>query len=906
MRVRCSVSPRVPGVTAHSHRRTAVLAAAAFVVAGFVGSASTAQARTPVGAADASPRFVAIADPGNSDPQSPGPSPRYIVRLRTRQSLQAAVTAEGAHGDSVDTVWNEALHGFTATLSGDDVRRLRRDPNVTAIEPDSVVTLATDQPSAPWGLDRVDQHALPLSTSYSYDTNGSAVDAYIVDSGIRSTHREFAGRIVRGMYVDFGDPTGIEDCNGHGTHVAGTIGGTTFGVAKGASLIPVKVFPCGGSTTTSAVIAGLDWIISDHAAGVPAVANMSLGGLPSDALDAAVNAVIADGVTVVVAAGNASSDSCTFSPARVAAAITVGASQVDDGVAEYSNYGPCNDLFAPGSSILSAWNTSDTASMMLSGTSMATPHVTGAVARLLQGSHLASPAQVWAALDAAATPNALTATYGGDPNKLVYLTAPRGTSAPSAPWAVAGVAADEQVALTWQAPWFDDSLPITDYAVQLRAVGAPWSTFADGVSAARGATVTNLINGTTYEFRVAAINAVGIGALSAQVSIAPSKDGASLTPRAAFTALPPLRVFDTRPGEAQGAVQVRQLRYGGANVLSLRVAGVGGVPVAGVGAVSLNVTVVDPIEAGFVTVYPCGQRPLASNLNYLAGQTVPNAVITPVSADGNICLFSSADTYVLADINGWFPTGAGLTPVTPARLFDTRPGEAGGAVPVDQQPYGDLRVHITGVAGVPNSGVAAVSLNVTVVDPSEAGFVTVYPCGQRPPTSNLNYTAGQTVPNAVITPVSADGNICLYSSAGAYLLADINGWFATGAGLNALIPARLFDTRPEQTQGAMVVDQQSYGDLRVHITGVAGVPMSGVAAVSLNVTVVGPGEAGFVTVYPCGQRPPTSNLNYTAGQTVPNAVITPVSADGNICLYSSATAYLLADINGWFAASTAA
>ncbi len=816
------------------------------------------------------------------------------------------MVAEAAHGDSVDTVWNGALNAFTATLSGDDVRRLRRDPNVTAIEPDSVVNLTTDQGGAPWGLDRVDQRALPLSTTYSYDTTGSGVNAYIVDSGIRSSHREFAGRIVRGMYVDFGDGTGIEDCNGHGTHVAGTIGGTTFGVAKGASLIPVKVFACSGNTTTSAVIAGLDWIISDHVAGVPAVANMSLGGQTSDALDAAVNAVIADGVTVVVAAGNASSDSCKFSPSRVTAAITVGASQVDDGVAAYSNFGPCNDLFAPGSSILSAWNTSDTASVMLSGTSMATPHVVGAVARLLQGSHLASPAQVWAALDAAATPNALSATYGGDPNKLLYLTAPRGTSAPSAPWAVAGVAGDEQVALTWQAPWFDDSLPIADYAVQLRATGAPWSTFADGASAMTGATVTGLVNATTYEFRVAAINAVGIGALSAQVSLTPSKDGASLALRAAFTALLPQRVFDTRPGEAQGAVQVHQLRYGGANVLSLRVTGVGGVPVGGVGAVSLNVTVADPVAAGFVTVYPCGQRPLASNLNYLAGQTVPNAVITPVSADGNICLYSSADTYILADINGWFATGAGLTPVTPTRLFDTRPGEAQGAVPVGQQPYGDLQVHITGVAGIPTSGVGAVSLNVTVVGPSDAGFVTVYPCGQRPLASNLNYLAGQTVPNAVITPVSADGNICLYSSAGAYLLADINGWFATGTGLTALMPARLFDTRPAQTQGAMVVDQQSYGDLQVHITGVAGIPTSGVAAVSLNVTVIGPSTAGFVTVYPCGQRPLTSNLNYTIGQTVPNAVITPVSADGNICLYSSATAYLLADINGWFASSPTA
>ena len=781
MRDRRSVPPLRAGMTARSHRHLALLTVAAFFAATFVGSAATARAAAPAGGtAGPDAPFVAVLAPHDTSPESPGPTPRYIVRLRTRQTLINAVATEAVHGDTVEAVWNKALTGFAATLSGDDVRRLRLDPNVTSIEPDSVVALADDQAGGPWGLDRVDQRSLPLNTTYSYDTTGSGVTAYIVDSGIRSTHREFAGRILRGVNV-VGDGYGIEDCNGHGTHVAGTIGGTTYGVAKGVSLIPVKVFACSGSTTTSAVIAGLDWIINDHAAGVPAVANMSIGGQVSDALDAAVNAVIADGVTVVVAAGNASSDSCNSSPSRVAAAITVGASQVDDGVAAYSNYGPCNDLFAPGTNILSAWNASDTASLALSGTSMATPHVTGAVARLLQGSHLASPAQVWAALDAAATPDALTGTYGGDPNKLLFLTAPHGSSVPGVPWALNGDVGDRTVALTWVAPWFDDSLPVTDYAVQQRTMGGPWSTVADGVSGATGATVTGLANGTSYQFRVAGVNAVGIGALSATISLTPSATGPASAPRPAFTALPPRRVFDTRPGEVQGAVPVHQLRYGGSNVLSLRITGVAGVPISGVGAVSLNVTVVGPTEAGFVTVYPCGQRPLTSNLNYTTDQTVPNAVITPVSADGNICLFSSANAYLIADINGWFATGTGLTPLTPARLFDTRPGEAQGAVPVDQRPYGDLQVHITGAAGVPISGVGAVSLNVTVVGPTEAGFVTVYPCGQRPLTSNLNYTTDQTVPNAVITPVSADGNICLFSSANAYLIADIDGWLAAGS-----------------------------------------------------------------------------------------------------------------------------
>ncbi len=233
-------------------------------------------------------------------------------------------------------------------------------------------------------------------------------------------------------------------------------------------------------------------------------------------------------------------------------------------------------------------------------------------------------------------------------------------------------------------------------------------------------------------------------------------------------------------------------------------------------------------------------------------------------------------------------------------LFDTRSTEPQGVVAVAKQQYGDLRVKVAGVADLPLAGIGAVSLNVTVVDPVDAGFVTVYPCGERPQTSSLNYTAGQIVPNAVIAPVSPDGEICLYSSAGADLVADINGWFATGAGFTALQPTRVFDTRSTEPQGVVAVAKQQYGDLRVKVAGVADLPLAGIGAVSLNVTVVDPVDAGFVTVYPCGERPQTSSLNYTAGQIVPNAVIAPVSPDGEICLYSSAGADLVADINGWF------
>jgi subtilisin family serine protease len=868
------------------------------------GSVGRAQADSTATHGKSEGRFVAVQLP-TSNVVASGPSPRYIVRMRTKQATKDAVAVESANGAKVDTTWSNALNGFVATLSTDSFRRLRRDPNVASIEPDSVVTISTDQSNPPWGLDRIDQSTLPLSNGYSYDTDGAGVTAYIVDSGIRTTHSEFAGRISRGMFVDFGDGIGIEDCVGHGTHVAGTIGGTRYGMAKAVTLVPVKVFACTGSTTTSAIIAGLDWIVADHTPGVPAVANMSLGGSPSDALDAAVNAAIADGVTVVVAAGNSSSDSCDFSPARVPGAITVGASEIDDRVATYSNYGGCNDVFAPGSKILSAWNTGDNAAATLSGTSMATPHVTGAVARLLQTSPIASPAEVWATIAAASTTDVLSGTYGGDPNKLLHVAGHPAPAVPNAPRTLTGVAGSAQVALTWVAPWFDSSLPVTDYVVQYRLAADPWSTFADGVVGAPAATVTGLASNTNYQFRVAAVNAIGIGVLGASISLTTLDSGAPAEPpptstQTQFTALAPARLFDTRPGEASGMVSVRKAVYGGGNVLSVKITGAAGVPSSGVSAVSLNVTVVRPVAAGFVTVYPCGDRPLASSVNFAADQTVPNAVVASLSPAGTLCFFSSADAYLVADINGWFASGSGYTALPPVRAFDTRPGEAQGAVTVTQQPYGDLRVKITGVAGVPMSGAGAVSLNVTVVDPVAAGFVTVYPCGDRPVASNLNYTAGQVASNAVIAPLSPDDEVCFFSSTAAHLVADVNGWFATGSAFSVLAPARVFDTRPGQAQGAVNVSQQPYGELRVRIAGATGVPASGVSAVSLNVTVVDPTSAGFVTVYPCGDRPLASNLNFVLGETVPNAVITPLSADGDVCFYSSANANLVVDINGWF------
>jgi len=311
-------------------------------------------------------------------------------------------------------IYDAAINGFAGFLTGDQVCVLQKRGNVLDVELDQVVTIDAVQSGATWGLDRIDQQSLPLNSTYSYTFSGAGVDAYVIDTGILGTHSEFAGRMGSG-YSAISDGNGTTDCNGHGTHVAGTIGGTTYGVAKQATLIPVRVFGCTGSTTNSAIIGGINWAITDHLPGVKAVANMSLGGGASSALDSAVNNLISDGVTVVVAAGNSKQDACKSSPARVPAAITVAASDRNDVFASFSNRGRCVDIIAPGVAIDSAWFSGTTAVNSISGTSMASPHVAGAVARALSANRSVTQVLV------EASTGKVTRVPTGTPNKLLYI-----------------------------------------------------------------------------------------------------------------------------------------------------------------------------------------------------------------------------------------------------------------------------------------------------------------------------------------------------------------------------------------------------------------------------------------------------------------------------------------------------
>ncbi|MEV6754195.1 S8 family peptidase [Streptomyces sp. NPDC051214] len=387
---------------------------------------STATAATLFGAATALPAQAAPAEgtvigAGSADAVKGS----YIVTLKKSSGFKAASTQGkgliSEYGGSVKKTFRSALDGYTVELSAAEARRLAADPAVASVEQNRTVRADATQTNAPWGLDRIDQTSLPLSGTYTYpDTAGSGVTAYVIDTGVRITHSEISGRAVNGYDAVDGDST-AQDGNGHGTHVATTIAGKTYGVAKKAKIVAVRVLDNNGSGTTAGVIAGIDWVTSNHAAGAPAVANMSLGGGASTTLDNAVKNSIADGVSYAVAAGNEGVNASSSSPARVPAAITVGATSNTDAKASWSNYGSVLDIFAPGVSIKAGWNTGDTATNTISGTSMATPHVAGAAAIYLAGHTSATPAQVSSALVNGATTGKVTSPGSGSPNRLLKI-----------------------------------------------------------------------------------------------------------------------------------------------------------------------------------------------------------------------------------------------------------------------------------------------------------------------------------------------------------------------------------------------------------------------------------------------------------------------------------------------------
>jgi len=432
---------------------------------------------------------------------------RYILQFTPETAASQEAATHLQRGMAVHSVLTEVFSGEIADLTPAQVKALRLNPRVSIIEADTPVSADATQSPVTWGLDRIDQRNRPLSNSYSYDRTGSGVKAYVVDSGI-AAHSDFGNRVALGSnaYSGVNDGRGTTDCDGHGTHVAGTIGGTTYGVAKAVTLVPVRVLDCSGGGTASGVINGLNWIIRNHAANAPAVANVSLGLPPNDLVDDAVRATIADGVTVVVAAGNNAGNACNRSPSRVTNALTVGAVDAADERAWFSNTGSCVDLFAPGVSITS--NALNGSTAVLSGTSMATPHVAGAAALLLSESPSDSPATIATTLLARSVTGVLSEIEDGSPNRLLNTGAVLPLVTPAAP---TDVRATTPTTSSTTVSWTRSVTPeVLDQTVNIY-INDSFARSTVVPANSTSTSFTSLTVGQSYTFTVQARNALGLG-----------------------------------------------------------------------------------------------------------------------------------------------------------------------------------------------------------------------------------------------------------------------------------------------------------------------------------------------------------------------------------------------------------
>lgn len=807
----------------------------------------------------------------------------YIVTFRSGLSSRAAAPAAlparaQGRARTIDRVMQAAIVPLTAA----EAAAVAKNPSVATVQKDRIIHKTGTQTPAPWHLDRLDGRQTPYDGSYTSANDGAGVRVYVIDSGIARNHQEFAAASVADGVDYVKDGRGTSDCDGHGTFVSSMVVGRTYGTAKAATLVPMRVLNCTGDGLTSSFIDAANAIVTMHPQGVPGVVNMSLGDLGTG-LNAAAQGLIDHGFTVVVAAGNNHWDACNETPASLPAAITVTATNQSDAQSWFSNTGSCVDVYAPGENVTGASHIATTATTTMSGTSMASPLVAGAAAQVLAFHPTWAPAQVWADLRLRAVGGAVPNASPGTPNLLLNV-GPLGTMA-GGPVIVGSTATQSQLSI--DSAW--SVAPDSTGAYQWFRAGVP-------IPGATGPTYTTADSDLNQPITVS-VTASKQG-YQPRTALSPAFTPTMPATPGTFRALTPARLLDTREGIGAGGP------VAGNSTVTLQVAGRGGVPV-GASAVVVNLTVTQPGASGFLTAHAQGTGvPGVSNVNFTRGQTVSNLATVPLSADGRVSLeyASVANGHLVADVQGFVVGGTAeapgaVVPVAPQRMLDTRFSGAVGA-------GGEVDLPATGRAGVP-AAASAVILNVTVVDPMAGGFVTAYPGGTAAPgASNLNFVAGQTVANLVVVKVGPGGTVRLRNGANApvHLVADIQAYViagqATASGaLVPVTPTRAIDTRANVGAGGPVGPRSSF---TVNVARQAGLPANVQGAVT-NLTAVETTADGYLTTYPAGRPMPlVSNVNFAARQTLPNLAFAALS-NGSASFYlgSGGPAHVVADVSAY-------
>lgn len=727
----------------------------------------------------------------------------YIVILKDGETARKNLAGITRIASGTPHPVEHVFQGYVVQLTPQAAQGLRNNPSVASIEKDIKITGGwadaaggsdagtVTQSSPPWNVDQLDSRSTSRDGLYTSPADGAGVRVYMLDSGIRRTHAEFANTTVsvgRNFAADkrSGDTS---DCNGHGTHTSGTVVGAISGAAKKATLVPLRVLECDGSGDASAFVLAADYAVADkQAAPGPTVANVSLGAAGSTILNAATQGMISNGITVTVAAGNTNIDACDVTPASVPGAITVASIGSTGYESSFSNHGPCVDLYAGGENVPSAWWTSDTAFMTESGTSMSAPAVAGSAAIILSQHPTWSPTRVWdemrqrgvanlvkkaasANLTAQVTPAVPGTFRGTNPARILDSRSRIGTSAKVAPntvvtlgiWGRGGVptgASAVTMNVTVTQPGRKGY--ITVWPSQTTQPTASNLNFVAGETTPNLVTVpigkdgkVKLLNASAgYTHLIADVQGYYVGgAASAAGTLEPTQ---------------PTRLVDTRSG---GGAPVAS----GTDLVLTVTGGAAAVPTTASDVV-LNVTVTGATSRGYLTVYPDGAAvPNASNLNYATGQTIPNQVSAKVGTDGKIRLRPmGGSAHLIVDLEGYVTGGSvtapgGFVPITPVRALDTRAtGKVG--------PGATVSVGMP--SGVPSTAYGVV-VNSTVTQPTASGWVTVYPTGTaRPTASNLNYVTGETVPNLSQVPLGG-GRFSMYNSTGGsvHLIADIAGYY---------------------------------------------------------------------------------------------------------------------------------